>query len=59
MWSTSLKIGRTSGVPTANFGNSDLVTAMVEVSRLILPEMLLEIEADAFIIGSPALPRRR
>lgn len=28
-------------------------TAMVEVSRLIDPEMLVEIEAEAFILGSP------
>ena len=32
------------------FGDIRPVTAMVEVSRLILPEMLVEIEADAFMI---------
>lgn len=33
------------------FGDVRPATAMVEVSRLILPEMLVEIEADALIIG--------
>ena len=32
------------------FGDIRPATAMVEVSRLILPEMLVEIEADAFIL---------
>ena len=32
------------------FGNIRPATAMVEVNRLILPEMLVEIEADAFIL---------
>jgi enamine deaminase RidA (YjgF/YER057c/UK114 family) len=34
------------------FGDIRPVTAMVEVSRLILPEMLVEIEADAFMIDA-------
>jgi enamine deaminase RidA (YjgF/YER057c/UK114 family) len=32
------------------FGDIRPATAMVEVRRLILPEMLVEIEADALII---------
>jgi len=32
------------------FGDIRPATAMVEVNRLILPEMLVEIEADAFIL---------
>jgi enamine deaminase RidA (YjgF/YER057c/UK114 family) len=31
------------------FGNIRPATTMVEVSRLILPEMLVEIEADPFV----------
>jgi len=33
-------------------------TTMVEVSRLVVPEMLVEIEADAFVTRSPRLRRR-
>ena len=40
------QIGRAHG---AVFGEIRPTTAMVEVSRLIAPEMLVEIEADAWI----------
>ena len=40
------QIGRAHG---AVFGSIRPVTAMVEVSRLIAPEMLVEIEADAWL----------
>ncbi len=40
------QIGRAHG---AVFGAICPATAMVEVSRLIAPEMLVEIEADAWI----------
>ena len=39
-------IGRAHG---AVFGNIRPATAMVEVSRLISPQMLVEIEADAWL----------
>lgn len=40
------QIGRAHG---AFFGSIRPVTSMVEVSRLINPDMLVEIEADAFV----------
>ena len=44
-------IGRAHGEV---FGHIRPATAMVEVSRLIDPDMLVEIEADAVVIESPA-----
>ena len=48
-------VGRAHG---AVFGAIRPATAMVEVRRLVVPEMLVEIEAEA-IISSPAAPKRK
>ena len=45
------QIGRAHGEV---FGNIRPATAMVEVSNLVAPEMLIEIEAEAIIAKSPA-----
>lgn len=50
-------ITRWEAVATAHgevFGTIRPATAMVEVSRLIAPEMLVEIEADAIVPPDPA-----
>ena len=44
------QIGRAHG---EIFGTIRPATAMVEVSNLVAPEMLIEIEAEAIMIGSP------
>ena len=38
------------------FGTIRPVTSMVEISRLMAPEMLVEIEAEAILINSEATP---
>lgn len=48
-------VGRAHG---AVFGKIRPATAMVEVGRLVAPEMLVEIEAEA-IISAPAARKRK
>jgi enamine deaminase RidA (YjgF/YER057c/UK114 family) len=48
------KIGRAHG---ESFGQIRPATAMIEVSKLISPDMLVEIEAEAYIGAGGARPR--
>jgi enamine deaminase RidA (YjgF/YER057c/UK114 family) len=48
------QIGRAHGEV---FGAIRPTTAMVEVSNLVMPEMLIEIEAEAIVTGPPAARR--
>lgn len=41
------------------FGDNLPATSMIEISRLIHPDMLVEIEADAYIEGPDAVPDSR
>jgi len=46
------EVGRAHG---EFFGTHPPTTSMVEVSRLIEPDMMIEIEADAIVFGNPRM----